>query len=208
MHACDTVSDDSTVLCRITDDLPSDTEIVAMLNRDTDLDLDGERSSYRLARTSLAAIDQIEERPRYVLHCKAKITYDDRGSMSECSTMAQTTMAHASMASPLWRRSGLAHSGMARSSTAQFRCGAVSVRRIPVWRRSSTAHFSMAQIRCGASKHRPKCAVLRATCHLYHQNKIFQLHQLKNELTDCADSNLDIYVLFKESYAYVHVFYL
>ena len=84
MHACDTVSDDSTVLCRITDDLPSDTEIVAMLNRDTDLDLDGERSSYRLARTSLAAIDQIEERPRYVLHCKAKITYDDRGSMSEC----------------------------------------------------------------------------------------------------------------------------
>ena len=43
------------------------------------------------------------------------------------SIMAQTTMAHASMASPLCRRSGLAHSGMARSSTAQFRCGAVSV---------------------------------------------------------------------------------
>ena len=86
------------------------------------------------------------------------------------SIMAQTTMAHASMASPLWRRSGLAHSGMARSSTAQFLCGAVSVRRIPVWRRSSTAHFSMAQFRCGASKHRPKHAVPRATCHLYHQS--------------------------------------
>ena len=43
------------------------------------------------------------------------------------STMAQITMAHASMASPQWRRSSLAHSGMARSSTAQFRCGAVSV---------------------------------------------------------------------------------
>ena len=55
------------------------------------------------------------------------------------STMAQITMAHASMASPLWRRSSLAHSGMARSSTAQFRCGAVSV-----WRRFRTAHFSMA----------------------------------------------------------------
>ena len=55
------------------------------------------------------------------------------------STMAQITLAHASMASPLWRRSSLAHSGMAPSSTAQFRCGAVSV-----WRRFSTAHFSMA----------------------------------------------------------------
>ena len=55
------------------------------------------------------------------------------------STMAQITMAHASMASPQWRRSSLAHSGMARSSTAQFRCGAVSV-----WRRFRTAHFSMA----------------------------------------------------------------
>ena len=55
------------------------------------------------------------------------------------STMAQITMAHASMASPLWRRSSLAHSGMARSSTAQFWCGAVSV-----WRRFRTAHFSMA----------------------------------------------------------------
>ena len=43
------------------------------------------------------------------------------------STMAQITMVHASMACPLWRRSSLAHSGMARSSTAQFRCGAVSV---------------------------------------------------------------------------------
>ena len=60
------------------------------------------------------------------------------------STMAQITMAHASMASPLWRRSSLAHSCMVRSSTAQFRCGAVSVWRIPVWRRSSTAHFNMA----------------------------------------------------------------
>ena len=49
------------------------------------------------------------------------------------STMAQITMAHASMASPLWRRSSLAHSGMARSSTAQFRYGAGSVRRISVW---------------------------------------------------------------------------
>ncbi len=96
------------------------------------------------------------------------------------STMAQTTMAHASMASPLWRRSGLAHSGMARSSTAQFRCGAVSVWRIPVWRRSSTANFSMTQFRCGASKHRPKRPVPRATCRLCHQNKIFQLHKLKN----------------------------
>ena len=84
MHARDTVSDDSTVLCRITNDLPSDTEIVAMLNRDTDLDLDGGRASYPLARTPLAPIDQIEERPRYVLHCKAEIMYDDRGSMSEC----------------------------------------------------------------------------------------------------------------------------
>ena len=55
------------------------------------------------------------------------------------STMAQITMAHASMASPLWRRSSLAHSGMARSSTAQFRCGPVSA-----WRRFRTAHFSMA----------------------------------------------------------------
>ena len=50
------------------------------------------------------------------------------------STMAQTTMAHATMVSPLWRRSSLAHSSMARSSTAQFRCGAVSVWRIPVRR--------------------------------------------------------------------------
>ena len=55
------------------------------------------------------------------------------------STMAQITMAHASMASPLWCRSSLAHSGMARSSTAQFWCCAVSV-----WRRFRTAHFSMA----------------------------------------------------------------
>ena len=55
------------------------------------------------------------------------------------STMAQITMAHASMASPLWRRSSLAHSGMAPSSTAHFLCGAVSV-----WRRFRTAHFSMA----------------------------------------------------------------
>ena len=43
------------------------------------------------------------------------------------STMAQITMAHASMVCPLWRRSSLVHSGMARSSTEQFRCGAVSV---------------------------------------------------------------------------------
>ena len=57
------------------------------------------------------------------------------------STMVQITMAHASMASPLWCRSSLAHSGMARSSrpTAQFWCRAVSV-----WRRFRTAHFSMA----------------------------------------------------------------
>ena len=55
------------------------------------------------------------------------------------STMAQITMAHASMAGPQWRRSSLAYSGMARSSTAQFRCGAVSV-----WHRFRTAHFSMA----------------------------------------------------------------
>ena len=55
------------------------------------------------------------------------------------STMAQITIAHASMASPLWRMSSLTHSGMARSSTAQFRCGAVSI-----WRRFRTAHFSMA----------------------------------------------------------------
>ena len=38
------------------------------------------------------------------------------------SNMAQTTMAHAPMASPLWLRSSLAHSSM-----AQFRCGAVPV---------------------------------------------------------------------------------
>ena len=99
------------------------------------------------------------------------------------SAMAQTTMAHASMASPLCRMCGLAHSGMARrSSMAQFRC--VSVWRIPVWLRSSTAHFSMVQFRRGASKHRPKRAVPHATCHLYHQNKIFQLnvtlHKLKH----------------------------
>ena len=82
------------------------------------------------------------------------------------STMAQTTMAHASMTIPLWRRSSLAHPGMARSSTAQVRCGAVSVLRIPVWRRSSTAHFTMAQFRVGASKHRRKRAVPHVTCRL------------------------------------------
>ena len=92
--------------------------------------------------------------------------------------MAQTTMPHASMAIPLWRRSGLAHSDMACSSSAQIWCGAVSVWRIPVWRRSSTAHFSMAQFRCGASKHRPKNG--RAACNLSPPNKIFQLHQLNN----------------------------
>ena len=54
------------------------------------------------------------------------------------STMAQITMAHASMASPLWRRSSLAHSGMhlpvrRSSGVALFRYGAGSVRRISVW---------------------------------------------------------------------------
>ena len=82
------------------------------------------------------------------------------------STMAQTTMAHASMTIPLWRRSSLAHPGMARSSTAQVQCGAVSVWRIPVWRRPSTAHFTMAQFRVGASKHRRKRAVPGVTCRL------------------------------------------
>ena len=82
------------------------------------------------------------------------------------STMAQTTMAHASMTIPLRRRSSLAHPGMARSGTAQVRCGAVSVWRIPVWRRPSTAHFTMAQFRVGASKHRRKRAVPRVTCRL------------------------------------------
>ena len=50
-----------------------------------------------------------------------------------------TIMAQITMASPQWRRSSLAHSGMARSSTAQFRCGAVSV-----WRmfHTGTTHFS------------------------------------------------------------------
>ena len=66
------------------------------------------------------------------------------------SIMAQTTMAHASMASPLWRRSGFAHSGMARSSTAQVRCGIVSVRRIPVWRSSGVALFRYDAFQYGA----------------------------------------------------------
>ena len=87
--------------------------------------------------------------------------------------MAQTIMAHASMASPLWRRSGLAHSGMARSSTALFRYdafqyGAGPVRRISVGRSSGVALRNIV------------LNVPRATCHLYHQNKIFQLRKLKN----------------------------
>ena len=48
-------------------------------------------------------------------------------------------LAHASMTSPLWRRSSLAHSGMAHSSTAQVRCGAISVWHISVWRSSGLA---------------------------------------------------------------------
>ena len=50
------------------------------------------------------------------------------------STMAQTTMPHASMTIPLWRRSSLAHPGMARSSTAQVQYGAFHYGAVPGWR--------------------------------------------------------------------------
>ena len=69
---------------------------------------------------------------------------------------------------------------MAQVRLGVFRYGAFEYGAVPVWRRCNTAHFSMAQFRGGASKRRPKRAVPRATCHLYHQNKLFQLHQLNN----------------------------
>ena len=56
-----------------------------------------------------------------------------------CSTMAQITMAHATKASLLWRRSSLAH-----SSIPQFRCGADPVWLIRVRLSYGMAHRSVA----------------------------------------------------------------
>ena len=86
-----TVPDDSTVLCRITNDLPDNTEIVAMLNRDTDLDLEGGRASCPPAKTPVTPVtraepaDQTTELPQYAVHCETKVRYDDRGSRSEAT---------------------------------------------------------------------------------------------------------------------------